>query len=80
MEELSRQERGRLRLYSNNNLAALFQTDAAEHLSEENCSFDVNAFCSVLKAAAIHMHTNLVSAAAQNYGQEVIAFCSDFLI
>ena len=54
---------------SNNNLAALFQTDAAEHLSEDNCSFDVNAFCSVLKADAIHMHTNLVRAVAWSYGQ-----------
>ena len=79
MEELSRQERRRL-TYSNNNLAALFQTDAAEHLSEENCSFHVNALCSVLKATAIHTHTNLVSAVAQNYGQEVRAFCSDVLI
>ena len=70
MEELSSQRRGRLKLSSNNNLAAPFQKDAAEHLSEENCSFDVNVFCSVLKAAAIHMLTNLVSAAAWSYAQE----------
>lgn len=67
MEELSSQTRGKLRLSSNSNLAAPFQKDAAEHLSEENCSFDVNVFCSELNVAASHMQTNLLFTITQSY-------------
>lgn len=67
MEELSSQSRGKLKLSSNSNLVAPFQKDAAEQLSEENCSFDVNVFCSELNVAASHMHTNLLSTVIHSY-------------